>query len=218
MSLRYVDYFMSLKCAGDVLNVCNPVQKISKEVSEAMAIIFRLKTLTICNPMKYNIVDLCAGNSLISVISAMLLPVSNVIAVDKKDRNRNWQAVRRFQFVNLDIYESDVYKYINENTIITSCHPCDSLALRCADIFMCSSAKALFMMPCCSDSNTTIKAFKGNQLVKDKLNKYELWCLSIFNKLQEPGGYKTNISYDTKCLSPKNLIISAERQWENRDG
>jgi len=29
----YIDQFMNLRCSGDILNIINPVQNISKEIS-----------------------------------------------------------------------------------------------------------------------------------------------------------------------------------------
>lgn len=40
MGNRYLDEFLSLKCAGDVLNVCSPIARAEKEISEAMAVIW----------------------------------------------------------------------------------------------------------------------------------------------------------------------------------
>lgn len=107
----YLDQFLSLKCAGDVLNVIAPIQKAQKEISESMAIIHRLRSIALKNPMKSILLDICAGNALTSVIAAHLLPFKKVIAIDIKKRIRRWDSVRRFVYWQTDINDD---KFIHD--------------------------------------------------------------------------------------------------------
>src|SRR3990167_7276029 len=102
---KYLEEFLSLNCAGDVLNVVSPVTRFEKEITEAMAIVKQVKKIVFADRSKdYIVVYLCAGNALASVIIAHLLPVLKVIAIDKKARQRNWSSVRKFAYINGDIF------------------------------------------------------------------------------------------------------------------
>lgn len=68
----YVSEFLSFKCAGDVLNIVNPVKRAEKEISESMAIINKLRPLVLADPMKYTLIDMCAGNALANLFNLNL--------------------------------------------------------------------------------------------------------------------------------------------------
>ena len=57
---KYVSQFLSLKCVGDVLNNVLPINKPTKEITEAMAIVQRMKGVFLSNPMKYRLFDVSA--------------------------------------------------------------------------------------------------------------------------------------------------------------
>ena len=166
----YVKEFLSLKCSGDVLNVVNPLgSKAQKEITESMAIIKKMKGIFLEQPMKLNLYDLCAGNALTSVLSVFLLPVLKAYAYDVKGRNRNWENASRFKYTLSNIYKLDP-STIGPDSVIISVHPCSKLAVRVCEIFNESSAKHLFLMPCCVGS---YKTSFGMPLQK-KLGKYLL--------------------------------------------
>jgi hypothetical protein len=207
-SSNYVDEFLSLKCVGDVLNVCNPLGKNSrKEISESMALIKKIKALVIPNPNKYNILDLCAGNALTSVLAVHLLPVDYAVAIDKKPRDRNWRAAKRFTYnQGIDIFDTNwtnggEYErdYINKNTIIVSSHPCGELSRRIISIYQKTSAKALFIMPCCIGK---IKGKYPNE-IRSRLGKDWLWCWDLSRDIGD-----VKLTKDHNCLSPRNIILS----------
>ena len=130
MSSQYVDEFMKLKCSSDVLSVVNPLgNKASKEITESMGIIKKLRKIVIKDPMKYTLYDLCAGNALTSVIASFLLPVKESIAIDVKWRKRRWHLAKRFTYLEYDIYDL-ASSFIEENSIIIAVHPCGNLARR----------------------------------------------------------------------------------------
>ncbi len=199
----YLDQFLSLKCAGDVLNVVAPIQRAQKEISESMAVVNRLRTIALKNPMKGVLVDLCAGNALTSVIAAHLLPFKKVIAIDIKKRKRNWDAVERFEYIQYDIKNPDML-YSSQTSAVISIHPCGELAEIVIEYWKCLKQSgqnaSLFLMPCCKGQ---IKEQKIPSCFNKKLSKYDRWAWY----LTELAGGK--LSLDNKCLSPCNAIIEA---------
>lgn len=150
-SLKYIDRLLSKKCAGDVLGIVGPMNHSGKEISEAMAIIERIKLLTIASPMKYTVVDLCSGNALLPVISASSLPTRHNYAVDLRPRKRPWDKVRRFTYYTADIHSIDFLGFlalIDGPVILTSVHPCKSLAQRAVELYRSmDQVEHLTMMP-----------------------------------------------------------------------
>ena len=49
----YLEEFLSLNCAGDILNAIDKIQNPVKEISEAMALRSMLKTIILAEPNKY---------------------------------------------------------------------------------------------------------------------------------------------------------------------
>ncbi len=199
----YLDQFLSLKCAGDVLNVVAPIQRAQKEISESMAIINRLRSI---NPMEGILIDLCAGNALTSVITAHLLPFKNVIAVDIKKRKRKWEAVKRFEYLQHDIKAPDTPDelYSDQISAVISIHPCGELAELVIEYWKCLKRAgqnvSLFIMPCCKGQ---IKEQKIPSCFNKKLTKYDRWAWY----LAELADGK--LTFDDKCLSPCNAIVEA---------
>lgn len=209
---KYLDYFLSLKCAGDVLGVVNPIQRAEKEISESMAVIQRLRSIAIKNPMEAVLIDLCAGNALTSVIAAHLLPFKHVIAVDIKKRKRDWDKIKRFEYWQADINKDEFARNlttkldeINRNSflpVFISVHPCGNLAekvISIAKYFRIVKAK-LILMPCCKGQ---IKGQKIPGCFNKKLTKYDRWAWYL---AEQCNG---KLSFDNKVLSPCNAIIEA---------
>ena len=205
---NYVDEFLTLKCCGDVLNVCNPIGKNArKEITETMALIKHVKRLALSHPGKYNVLDLCAGNALTSVLAVHLLPIDYAVAIDKRPRERQWNRVKRFLYRNADIYDTknrlnEHPFYINEDTIIVSSHPCSNLARRIVEIYKNSKAKALFILPCCYGKINR----QYPQWFYTKLGKDWVWCWDL---AQDIGA---KLSKDERCLSPRNILLSHIRE------
>ena len=203
----YTCEFLSLKCAGDVLNIVNPMAKAEKEITESMAIIKKLRPIALSAPMKYALIDLCAGNALTSVLAIHLLPFNSAIAVDKRRRNRKWDNVRRFNYKQADIYTAPYYEYAPNDTesVIIASHACGDLARKIIEIYndypLC---KHLVMLPCC------VGKFELNmpQIFSKKLGKYLLWCHELW--LSAKG--HVSIAKDDKCLSPCNIVITAHKE------
>jgi len=202
--MHYLNYFLSLKCAGDVLNAVNPVNNVCKEITEAMAICQKLKRVCIKEPMKYSLIDLCAGNGLVGVLAAHLLPLEHVTCIDERSVNRNWHLVNRFSYLTADITDDYIYRLIGNNTIIASSHPCGKLAERVLELYNNSPATHLVMIPCCT---YTPRITGLNNILIQKLNSYELWAYWLSE--QAKGEVKTY--KDNKCLSPRNIVITASK-------
>jgi len=203
--MRYLDYFMRLKCAGDVLNSVHPILNPTKEVTESMSIIKRIKPILVSKPDKYYIFDLCAGNCLTSSLTAHLFKVKKVFAIDKAERYRKgFSNIRGFEYVKMNIYDEELLNMIKSHqpSIIISVHPCSHLAERSIELFKESLADLLLLMPCCSGGSCV----KNFNFLKDKLTKYELWSLYL-SQLADGKIYK-----DIHCLSPKNIVIVASRE------
>ena len=197
----YVSQFLSMKCAGDVLNVTAPLgAKAIKEISESMAIIQALRPIALKHPMEYYLHDLCAGNALTSVLAVHLLPIKHATAIDIKPRSRNWADVDRFAYCRADIME---WTSVGSDIIISS-HPCCETATKIVDLYLNSpQAKYLIMLPCCK-GRTPPNYFP--RLIQDKLTKYEQWAVWL---AERAGG---TIYLDKKCISPCNAVIVARKR------
>ena len=165
----HLSRFLNLRCSGDILNVVNPINNPEKEISESWSILRKIKPLTLSDKMQYNILDLCAGNALTSIISIFVLPVKSALAMDIKVRKRHYELAQRFDYQEQDIHECEVYNFIDRNTIIVSSHPCKH-ALRIIEIFNNSLAKALCLIPCC---NGEFDDLPGIGFLKEKLNQIQ---------------------------------------------
>jgi len=202
----YVDEFLSMRCCGDVLNVCNPIGKNArKEITETMTLIKRVKPLTLHDKNKYNIIDLCAGNALTSVLAVHLLPITYALAFDKIERNREWDRVRKFNYFFGDIYnEMDLIalkSVINSDTIIVSSHPCGELSRQIINIYKQSKAKALFILPCCYGKLRR----KYPQELFTKMGQDWVWCYDLAQDIN------AKMTKDNRCISPRNILLSHVR-------
>lgn len=197
----YVSQFLTLKSAPDILGAVNPIGKSAeKEISESMGMIKFIRDITLKEPNKYQIFDICAGNALTSIIACHLLPIKHATAIDKLPRERNFHLVKNFNYMFEDIYNIEP-DFFPENSIIIAVHACKDLAKRIIKLYNESKAKYLLLMPCCESG------LNGKyQLICDKIGKGLTWALELAimcdGKMYE----------DKKILSPKNIIIVAEKE------
>lgn len=206
---RYIDYFLSLKCCGDVLNATIPINNICKEITESMAIIRHLKRITLVHPNKYCIMDLCAGNALTSVLAAHMLPIKIAVAIDIKKRKRHFERVRKFHYLEYNIHDiiNGQMNFprgqltIGNKTILIAVHSCKNLARKTIDIYKTSSAPHLIMMPCCEGNLKN----KYPMVIKKKLGHYLTW---VYDLSREVDG---QVYVDKNCMSPRNAIIVANK-------
>jgi hypothetical protein len=206
--MRYLDMFLSLHCAPDVLGVCGPMKESTKEISEALAVTTRMRKWVLKEPMKYKIMDLCAGNALSSVLAVMSLPITWAYAIDKKPRKRDWEKVQRFDYLVKDIYDPTVLDLVNDCTIITSIHPCKNLAMQVIDLYNQSSAPYLILIPCCVQKNAVDRE-RIPTIIREKFGTQEQWAYILASKIE---GSEVNVMQDKYCLSPRNMVITAARK------
>lgn len=213
----YIDEFLSLKCAGDIINISAPVQNMVKEVQESMAIIKYIKKIYLRSKKKYIVLDLCAGNALTSIIARFLKLSEKSIAIDKLERKRDWHLIDNFQYINLDIHAVEMMFLLdslkNKNVIIVGVHACKKLAKQMADIYHGLKHRQkqdkechLLLMPCCEGSLEPDKLSR-NTWFYQRMSKYEKWCYELTQYIEDVQFAKR----DTKISSPKNIIIYAKK-------
>jgi len=164
---EYMERFLSLKCSGDVLNAVGSMHKPEKEITESMGIIKHLKSIVLLEKMKYSVIDLCAGNALTSILAIHMLPIKEVIAIDKKKRSGHYEKVKRFRYYEMDIKDC---AYAISDTILIAVHPCKTADF-IVDIFNDTPrAKHLIMMPCCNgDFKDFMLKNKGEKKMKEEI-------------------------------------------------
>lgn len=197
----YVSEFISLKCSGDVLNVVSPLgSKASKEITESMAVLKKLRGITLHNPMHHTLYDICAGNALTAVTAVHLFPVKEAIAIDKRPRKRKWHLAKRFSYINENVYDIKP-DFFEEDAIIIAIHACTDLANRIIDLYLDSKASHLILMPCCEG----VKTMYFPEIFKERLGTYLLWAYQLTLRC------KGRMTVDEKILSPKNAVIVASK-------
>ena len=205
--MSIINYFLELKCAGDVLNSVYPFLNPEKEITESMAIVKKLKKVLINNPNKYFIFDFCAGNCLTSSIIAHMFKVKHVYAIDKKENKKaSLSKIKNFTYHTIDFVNQkntmiDIIKR-SSPSIIVGVHACSELSQEIVDIYKKSNSDHLFLMPCCEGTYV----YKYPEFIKNKLNRYEIWCLDLCNLSDGKA------SVDKQCRSNKNIVIVSERK------
>ncbi len=211
MGNRYVDQFLALNCAGDVLNAVGKINKPEKEISESMAIVKHLKEIVLKEPNRYEIFDLCAGNALTSILIAHLLPVGMCFAVDKEKRlNGNYGNVSGFMYLDpIELSELKIDQVAgkeHKDIILISVHPCQA-AREIVHIYNNGNFKALIMMPCCEGVNEELVS---DPWLSKRMNRYDRWTYSLACSIEKIES-KVKIYTNRYCLSPKCNVITAIR-------
>jgi hypothetical protein len=210
MSKYYVEAFNKLNCSEDILNVVEPVQRLTKEISEVWTIVRALRKILPFNDHHlYKVLDLCAGNGLLGVTLAHLFKFDHVTSLDTRVPKRNWNSVKRFSYYNTDVStltEPDI-----KGKIIVASHPCKNAAA-ITQLFGNYGGKALVLLPCCKGQLKPRPKF-----VLEKFGKYGSWCMDQYDFIanhSRMNGYniKVNIYEDKGCLSPRNIVITAVRK------
>ena len=202
---KYVNKFLNMKCAGDIIGIAGPMKKYEKEITEAMAMKEAIKKFALKKPNEYQVVDVCSGNGLTPLLTAFTLPVSNSIAIDIKDRYRPWHLAKRFAYITGDIKTTSFESFLNNNPyqiILTACHACKGMAEHIINLYhQVDIVKHLVLMPCC------IGQEKSNYpaVIREKLTRYELWCCYL-NELA-----RGELKFDKNVISPCNGIITASK-------
>lgn len=202
---EYVQRFLQLRCAGDVLNAVGGMHKAEKEISESMGIIKHLKPIVLAEKMKYYLIDLCAGNALTSITAVHMLPIVGANAIDKKKRSGYYDSVKRFHYYEGDI--NDAAFTCSYDIIVIAVHPCKTANDIVKIYNENDNIKHLIIMPCCNDSFSDVM---GLSFLKGKgLSRYDLWTLHLAQNIENSD---VSIYTDKKVLSPKNNIIVAHKK------
>lgn len=203
--MKYVSEFLSLRCATDIIGISYPVQRMPKEISEAMAMVRRVRSWALNDPNTYALVDLCSGNGLVPLLTAFTLPIKHNYAVDSKPRDREWDKVRKFSYIHGDIYSNHIQELIEnagDKVILTSCHACKNLASRVVELYQeCKNVKKLVLMPCCVGK----LPFNVSDDMLKQMGRDNLWALYL-NQMAEG-----RLTKDDAAMSPKNRIIVASK-------
>jgi len=212
-SNRYINEFFDLTCYPDILDILNPISGRKKEITEAMAVIKYIRRLALKSPdKKFLVYDFCAGNALTSTIATFLYPNVESYAIDLAIRDREWDRIQGFNYVQSDIYK-DNWKYMISQmrvtyplteVIVVGVHPCRGLANRIIEIYNESNADHLILMPCCTGDNYK---YSLPTVIKEKVGDYLTWCVYLLNLVEG----KKRMVVDENCLSPKNALIIGDR-------
>lgn len=203
---KYLEHFMSYRCAADIIGTVGPMKKFEKEISEAVAIENEVRNFSFNEIKDYTVIDLCSGNALVPLMTAFMLPVKESIAVDIHPRGRDYSKVRKFSYLNLNIHDDmDIFK--GRKVILTACHACKDLAKRIIDLYnKTEEIEYLVLSPCCIG---TVESYGYPEVVRDKLGKYLTWAHFLFSQVEGTKSLKVN----TNILSPCNAIITATKKY-----
>jgi len=217
--MNYVDRFLNLNCAPDILNIVPKQKKFCKEISEAMSVLERIKKIVRADKeADWCLIDFCAGNALGSLLAVFMLPLRHAIAFDKKKRGGSYGLAKRFCYIEADILGSHFEdRFQNDSKhLASSCenprfiflgiHPCGNLSERIIELYNESAIirkSHLILMPCCVGNMS-----KADMFLQKKMGSYFAWVYYL--KTLVSGTAK--IYEDKYCLSPRNLIIQGESE------
>lgn len=203
--VSYVNQFLKLRCAPDVLASCVEMAKPEKEISEAWSVMRRVRGITLADPMKWTLIDACAGNCLTGVLACHVLPVKAVLAIDiRPERIR--RKPQRWAYLSKPIQEISTFDLPNSPTILVACHPCRKLALYVAHRYLAiDQIRHLVMVPCCCGKPDP--ATPGVAFVRRQMGQYAAWCYSLAHLVVG------DLYFDQGCLSPCRGVV-----WASKDG
>ena len=212
-SNKYINEFFSLTCYPDILDILNPISGRKKEITESMAVVKYLRRLALKNPEKqFLLYDFCAGNALTSTIASFLYKNIQSYAIDKKVRERDWNKIKNFMYLQSDIKDENWEYLLNlqgaiypMKIIVIGVHPCRDLSNRIIEIYNKSEADHLILMPCCTGGQYK---FSLPQVIKEKVGDYLTWCVYLLNLVEG----KKRLIVDESILSPKNALIIADKE------
>ena len=201
---KYVEEFFRMKCAGDVLNAVGPMRRGAKEITEALGLRTAVRGEILSAKMKYHVVDVCAGNGLFGVFTAMTLPVKSVVAYDiRSGEGRHFGTVRGYKYCQADIMKDVLY--FNEPTILCAIHACKELGEKIVDLYLENdNIKMLYLMPCCAKKQYKLPT--PHMKIVEKICKSDLWVWYLADRA------KGTFFQDNAILSPVNKIIVAHKK------
>ncbi|GAB6066401.1 methyltransferase [Aquifex pyrophilus] len=182
-----------------------------KEVSEAMAVRERIKDLLIRDP-SHVVIDACSGKGFLTTLVGLMHPKTKVISVDIDEGadREHLKYLKNVEFINMDIMSEEFEKLVRdagEKVILTGIHLCRDLSERFIELVnRYDNVKLAVLMPCCEGKFPREKY----QFIIDELGVYEGWCCYLKDKFSQD--LKVRIKRDKKVISPKNVVITAERE------
>lgn len=195
----YIDQFLNLRCAADVLEAVHPILRAEKEISESMALISAIRGKCLSEPGEWTVIDACAGNALTGILVAHLLPVAKVIAIDKRQRIREgFGRVQHFDYRVRDINDDMFWSTLPRHSMIVASHPCRDLATKLVSIAI-SCSYPIAMLPCCVSRKEMPNWARG---VAREKGAYFAWLTYLACELN--GKFR----YDKKCISPCNGLVT----------
>jgi len=208
---RYLEQFIKLRCHEDVMSAVGNINNPSKEITESMAIIKKLKKVK--DKENIILVDLCAGNCLTSVIAAHLYNFKKVIAVDIRppSKDTNFDRVKNFEY-RQDYVRTALAMFrrlsAHEKYIFISVHPCRELATTIIKEFneidrvFWDSPHSLLLMPCCIIQSVRQEV---PTLLQEKLGHYGSWCYYLYSMVSHNN---KNMYQDNYIESPCNILVT----------
>lgn len=211
---RYIKEFCSLVCFEDVMAVVSPVHNLPKEITESMAVKRRLRPFfSQAGHGLGPVLDLCAGNGLTGVLAAHLFDV-DVISIDKRRRERHWELVERYKYLEQDVRSEETRALVDSKTVLVAVHPCGELPYDIVDMYNEEKAMGLILLPCCLPSKrkrsraellpelTRFREFYWKQMGADSF-----FSLDLASRCEG----RVSIHVDEDILSPRRHVIVAVR-------
>lgn len=96
----YLEQFLGFRCAGDVLNAVGPMKEGPVAISQAVALFRAIRPEVMRKPNEYQLVELCAGNAIASVLAIHTLPLKHAFAYNAREpKLAEFKQVKRFDFL-----------------------------------------------------------------------------------------------------------------------
>lgn len=204
----YVSAFLSLKCAGDVLNCAGPLVNPRREIKEAMAIARDVKKDILANRGAFTIIEPLAHNALTSILLAHLLPVRAAFAVGSRTCFQS--RPRGFGYVDVDLGTSGgrekfsrVADEFEAPLLLVVPHVGARLAEALVDLYVKTpQIVGLSMIP--SQPNVPeVGQVAGGGETKRRLGRFAVWAMSL---ARTAGG---DVVFDAR-LENINLVYDKE--------
>lgn len=119
---KRLNKFLKLKCAGDVLNSLAHLSNPIEEIVLSMTLLDEVRSKILRHPDRYTLVDVAAGNGVVTVLAAYLLPVKEAIAVNSKVRKTPVN-VRKFKMIEADIAKDAFWESLPQPYICLASYP-----------------------------------------------------------------------------------------------
>ena len=195
---QYVEHFLKLNCAGDVLNSVSPMKRPEQHITEAMAILKRLRPIVLAEPNKFKIVEVTSGNGLASVVALHLFPIVSATIFSTKAPNRLIERVKNLTYYNRRFkYDTDK-DLVDKNTIIIMSGCILSQDAEIVDAYLENESSGQFIA--IPENGHFVEE---DHLINKCMGKYAATCMHIRNIL---GGKMTQDRY---ILGPRNIVIVA---------